>query len=525
MSQTTKNLSPCDYLVIGAGAGSLPFIDTLLAELPSAKIVLVDRYSAPGGHWNNDYEYVRLHQPSILYGVASKQLEGNWLKCMLKKRSLPWNYRSTKEELLQYFQGFVNEKVASGQLEFYPECDYDFDQKVGANNTHVFTSIDGQTKFSVQVNEKLINGVLGECKIPSQCPPQFPVADGINVLTPNRLYHEHKRGNATSAKKKYTVLGCGKTAMDAVVYMLREMKIPSDKISWVIPADVWMIAREGTGGPWTYARALLAANGDREKACMNLEKEGTFVRLDRDIIPTRFRFPVIGKDELKLMKTIRNIVRKGRVTSIDMEGEIIRVSFDGKGRDGQDPKWSIPPSEDETVFVHCTSPGPFNGKEIEQLFPSKKEMRLFLLFAPPVSISPSILAKLEASRKKGTMDLEFGAELLRSRSMLINGDIPSENDILLNLIRPFELDGEVPGLLRSLSTLAIFFAVVDKDPMAGYEWMRSNRLSFFSIPGFKSGLVADLTKVVEDGNKLGFTENEIAMFELLRGKLGVLKDK
>jgi hypothetical protein len=152
-------------------------------------------------------------------------------------------------------------------------------------------------------------------------------------------------------------------------------------------------------------------------------------------------------------------------------------------------------------------------------------MRLFLLFAPPVSISPSILAKLEASRKKGTMDLEFGAELLRSRSMLINGDIPSENDILLNLIRPFELDGEVPGLLRSLSTLAIFFAVVDKDPMAGYEWMRSNRLSFFSIPGFKSGLVADLTKVVEDGNKLGFTENEIAMFELLRGKLGVLKDK
>ena len=524
MSPTTKNLSPCDYLVIGAGAGSLPFIDTLLTELPSAKIVLVDRYSAPGGHWNNDYDYVRLHQPSILYGIASKQLEGNWLKCMLKKRSLPWTYRSTKEELLQYFQEFVDEKIASGQLEFYPECNYDFDQKVGASNTHTFISIDGKTKYSVQVNEKLINGVLGECKIPSQCPPQFSVADGINMLTPNQLNDGYKRGDLTGAKK-YTVLGCGKTAMDAVVYLLREMKIPSDKISWVIPADVWMIAREGTGGPWTYARALLAADGDREKACMDLEKAGTFVRLDKDVVPTRFRFPVIGKDELKLMKTIKNIIRKGRVTSIDLEGETIQVSFDGKGRDGQDPVWSIPPSDDETVFVHCTSPGPFNGKEIKQLFPSKKEMRLSLLFAPPVSISPSLLAKIEAARSKGTMDLEFGAELLRNGSMLVNGDISSENDILLNLIRPFEIDGEVPSLLRSLSTLAIFFAVVDKDPVVGYKWMKSNRLSFFSIPGFKSGLFEDLTKVVEDGEKLGFTENEIEMFKVLRGKLGVLKDK
>ena len=208
-----------------------------------------------------------------------------------------------------------------------------------------------------------------------------------------------------------------------------------------------------------------------------------------------------------------------------MEDEAIRVSFDGKGRDGQDPVWSISTSDDETVFVHCTSPGPFNGKEIEQLFPSKKEMRLFLLFAPPVSISPSLMAKLEAARKKGTMDLEFGAELLRARSLLVNGDIPSENDILLNLIRPFELDGEVPGLLRSLSTLAIFFAIVDKDPTVGYEWMKSNRLSFFSIPGFKSGLFEDLTKVVKDGKKLGFTENEIEMFKILRGKLVVLKDK
>ena len=163
--------------------------------------------------------------------------------------------------------------------------------------------------------------------------------------------------------------------------------------------------------------------------------------------------------------------------------------------------------------------------EIEELFISKKEMRLFMLYAPPVSISPSVQARLEAARKKGSLDLEFGAELLRAGSMLVNGDIPSDNDVLLHLVHAFQLDGEVPDLLRSLSTLAIFLAIVDKDPMVGYEWMKSNRLSFFSIPGFKSGIVDDLNKMIGDGEKLGFTDNEIRMFKLLSGKLEVLKDK
>jgi cation diffusion facilitator CzcD-associated flavoprotein CzcO len=66
----------CDYLVVGAGAAAIAFIDTLLTRHPSTsiKIVLVDKNPIPGGHWVNAYGYVRLHQPSIVYGVASRQL-------------------------------------------------------------------------------------------------------------------------------------------------------------------------------------------------------------------------------------------------------------------------------------------------------------------------------------------------------------------------------------------------------------------------------------------------------------------
>ena len=39
-----------DYLVIGAGALGLGFVDTLL-EHSDAEIVIIDRRHGPGGHW------------------------------------------------------------------------------------------------------------------------------------------------------------------------------------------------------------------------------------------------------------------------------------------------------------------------------------------------------------------------------------------------------------------------------------------------------------------------------------------
>src|ERR1041385_5809400 len=62
-----------DYLVIGAGALGMGFVDTLVPRT-DADVVLVDRHHSPGGHWNDDYEFVRLHQPSAYYGCDSTPL-------------------------------------------------------------------------------------------------------------------------------------------------------------------------------------------------------------------------------------------------------------------------------------------------------------------------------------------------------------------------------------------------------------------------------------------------------------------
>jgi cation diffusion facilitator CzcD-associated flavoprotein CzcO len=62
-----------DYLVVGAGAAGMAFTDALISD-SDADVVLVDRRHRPGGHWNNAYSFVRLHQPSAFYGVNSRVL-------------------------------------------------------------------------------------------------------------------------------------------------------------------------------------------------------------------------------------------------------------------------------------------------------------------------------------------------------------------------------------------------------------------------------------------------------------------
>src|SRR4051812_30226148 len=71
-NMVTRSLQT-DYLVIGCGAAGMAFTDSLIAD-SKADVVMVDRRHAPGGHWNEAYPFVRLHQPSAFYGVNSHSL-------------------------------------------------------------------------------------------------------------------------------------------------------------------------------------------------------------------------------------------------------------------------------------------------------------------------------------------------------------------------------------------------------------------------------------------------------------------
>ena len=64
-----------DYLVVGAGAMGMAFTDALI-DHADVHVTLVDRRHAAGGHWQDAYPFVQLHQASVFYGVASTVLGG-----------------------------------------------------------------------------------------------------------------------------------------------------------------------------------------------------------------------------------------------------------------------------------------------------------------------------------------------------------------------------------------------------------------------------------------------------------------
>ena len=51
----------------------MAFADVLVEE-SNATLIIIDKYPAPGGHWNHAYPFVALHQPAAFYGVKSREL-------------------------------------------------------------------------------------------------------------------------------------------------------------------------------------------------------------------------------------------------------------------------------------------------------------------------------------------------------------------------------------------------------------------------------------------------------------------
>ena len=71
INSTLKNVNDddmnkleCDYLVVGSGAVGMAFADVLVEET-DAKVIIVDRYAKPGGHWN--LSLIHISEPTRPY--------------------------------------------------------------------------------------------------------------------------------------------------------------------------------------------------------------------------------------------------------------------------------------------------------------------------------------------------------------------------------------------------------------------------------------------------------------------------
>ncbi len=349
-----------DYLIVGAGAMGIAFADELFTNDPNLTLTIVDKRPTFGGHWNDDYDFVRLHQPAAFYGVNSLPLGKGGTDL------------SSKEEILEYYDTIRQKFESSKRVEFLGEHQYLGNQKV--------CKVGEPDRFiQYEVRKKVVDARYMNVQIPATHAPKFEVDAAATVLPINDLVHQHAKW------ENFCVVGGGKTGIDAVLFLLGQGVAPNN-IQWIVPNDAWIFNRSHiqigkvTKEIVTHAELMSRAT-EADEVFLEMEKRGGILRLDKNVLPTKWRCATVSTSELEKLKTVQNVIRKGRVqriTTTEVQLEKGNISF-----------------PESTLFVNCTA-NALSKKEAKPIF-SKNLVTLQSVYFCQQVFSAALLGRLELS--------------------------------------------------------------------------------------------------------------------------------
>lgn len=323
-----------DYLIVGAGAMGMAFADVIFNE-SEATFAIVDDRPAPGGHWNDAYPFVRLHQPSAFYGVNSTKLGSDRLD------ESGWNaglYElASKGEILGYYDQIMRGQfLGSDRAHYFPNARYE-----GPDQIH--SKVTGQA-IPIRAN-KIVDATYMNVTVPATSKPPYEVGEGVNCVPINDLPKVAEPG------KSYCVIGGGKTSMDACLWLL-EQGVPGDAIQWIRPRDSWILNRgniqpaalsEQSANAFTQQLLLIADSDTSVEAFDKLADAGILWRLDANVRPTMYRCATITESEFDALKGITNVIRMGHVQSI----QATAIQLD-------EGVLSMP---ENTTYINCSADG------------------------------------------------------------------------------------------------------------------------------------------------------------------------
>jgi NAD(P)-binding Rossmann-like domain len=373
-----------DYLVIGAGTAGLAFADSLL-DHGDAHITIVDRHGKPGGHWNDAYSFVTLHQPSAFYGVNSTELGSRGKDVMGPNKGM---YElASGPEVVGYFDRVMNQRLLpSGRVGYHPVCNY-LGEEAGV---HRFESALSGEQTQVVVRKKLVDATYYSPSVPSTHTPKFKVADGARLVPPNALPHLGHGPTAAKLPKQYVIVGAGKTAMDAGVWLINAGAKP-DAIHWVMPRDSWLVNRvttqpgpeffdEAIGGQAKQMEAFAKAT-DTADLFARMEACGALLRIHTDHTPSMFHLATITPGEIEILRRIKNVIRLGRVNAIESDALIL-----DQGR--------VALNAADTLYIDCTASA-VEARKDQPIFQGNKIV-LQLVRLPQPAFSAALVAYVEA---------------------------------------------------------------------------------------------------------------------------------
>jgi hypothetical protein len=364
-----------DYVIVGAGLTGLAFADEILSR-SDASMIVVDRRPHPGGHWNEAYDFLRLHSPGFTYGVNGLPLGTTHIETEGLNRG--HFDLSTGREVCAYLRQVMSERLLpSGRVTFLPLSDY-----ADGVATHRVTG----TRTQLSARRKVVEAGRLATELPLTHPPRFPVASSVSLIPPNELSRR-----VSPEVAGYVVIGAGKTAMDAAAWLLAQGLDPA-RITWIRPRDAWFYNRRNLQPHRDVAvdtlsgmsAALEAAAGSSTLAelFVRLEAAHALLRLDPAVMPTMFRCATITQAERDELARVTNVVRLGHVTAIDPD----RIRLE---------QGEIPTSSAH-LHINCTADG-IPVRELEPVYQPGRIVMQLVNHCSPCS-SAAFIAFIEATR-------------------------------------------------------------------------------------------------------------------------------
>ena len=185
---------------------------------------------------------------------------------------------------------------------------------------HRFESLVTGDSRQVIPRKKLVNATHARTAVPSTHPPQYSVAPEVKCVPLNHM-PEIQRPYAN-----YTVVGAGKTGMDACIWLLQNGVDPA-RIRWIMPRDAWMLDRASfQPDAENFERSIASVIGQFEAIAEatsipdlfeRLEERGLLLRIDKSVEPTMYRCAVVSQAELEQLRRIKDVVRFGRLRSVE----------------------------------------------------------------------------------------------------------------------------------------------------------------------------------------------------------------
>jgi hypothetical protein len=324
-----------DYLIVGAGAVGMAFADSLVTE-SDATIAIVDRRDQPGGHWNDAYPFVRLHQPSLNYGLNSRPL-GIGAKDTAGLNTGYHELASGQEVLSHFGLAMHRDFLPTGRVRFFPVCE------VGDDRT--ITSLLSGQQCTVSATT-IVDATYSQMAIPSTHVPGFEIDPGLACVPVNNLPRH------AADYSEFVIIGAGKTGIDAIVWLLINGADPSS-IRWVVPRDSWLLDRANTQLAEEFfprvAQSLadqvqcLAQADSIDDLFLRLEAVGEVRRIDPNITPTAYHCAIVSDGELEQLRRVNNVIRLGRVEKLASDQIVLEQG-------------TLPVNND-TLFVDCSAAG------------------------------------------------------------------------------------------------------------------------------------------------------------------------